>query len=703
MEQNGGVRIHVGGLGESVNRDDLLKIFSPMGSVEAVDFVRTKGRSFAYIDFSPSSDNSLTKLFSMYNGCVWKGGKLRLEKAKEHYLAKLRREWEKCSDDNTSCLPQPPPLTSDTSDDSHLKIFFPRLRKMKSVPLTGTGKHKYSFQRVQIPSLPKYFCDCEEHATSHTLQGNRCHDVESHHAGINEEELNIMNTVMNRLFQANGEWETGGFVENKKDSDIEEDDQDNLVINVVSSVNSILTLSTNRDLETVSRKRKSIHKETQETREGYIQGKKRNCGHPSKLKQYMPQIPENSGPSKMDADNSLVGSSRQVSDVNRSNSSVSRPQKSSWKALIASANNSSFSVSSVCSDSAISKEGHHTSSNSDFVNLPTEETLNLKEAGASEMEGSAAKSIVKKQKSKSKMPRKSASANRTERIESTPVVLANVESELAEVESSVRYSVIDTLFQDLSDKETIVGMDSNPVAFSRLTSIKDDQFVPEKSDAEKEMCKENQNLTVKENVANCLDEGKGNLEAFNITARGSFWRQKSSWTQLVSEKNSSFSITQIFPDLNSKDHEPREVNHEDDEEYDSTKRESATSQSKCKPNQDGFRAIAVTKDTSSDGVQPNQGSDETKKLLIGATRASSRIGEDGSRVVGIDEDSVIQKSPDALETVVAKEPGSIKSPLAGEEGGTCLFMRSGASLKAWADAKKKVLSVSGKGKPRDQR
>lgn len=60
----GGVRLHVGGLGESVGRDDLLKIFSPMGFVEAVEFVRTKGRSFAYIDFSPASENSLTKLFS---------------------------------------------------------------------------------------------------------------------------------------------------------------------------------------------------------------------------------------------------------------------------------------------------------------------------------------------------------------------------------------------------------------------------------------------------------------------------------------------------------------------------------------------------------------------------------------------------------------------------------------------------------------
>lgn len=61
MEGGGGVKLHVGGLGESVGRYDLLKIFSSMGSVDAVEFVRTKGRSFVYIDFS---EKSLPKLFS---------------------------------------------------------------------------------------------------------------------------------------------------------------------------------------------------------------------------------------------------------------------------------------------------------------------------------------------------------------------------------------------------------------------------------------------------------------------------------------------------------------------------------------------------------------------------------------------------------------------------------------------------------------
>lgn len=60
------IRIYVGGLGESVTAEDLKKTFSTpqLGKVESMDIVRTKGRSFAYLDLLPSSDKSLAKLFS---------------------------------------------------------------------------------------------------------------------------------------------------------------------------------------------------------------------------------------------------------------------------------------------------------------------------------------------------------------------------------------------------------------------------------------------------------------------------------------------------------------------------------------------------------------------------------------------------------------------------------------------------------------
>lgn len=56
-------RIFVGGLSVSVTAADLVKTFSSLGRVCNVEFIRTNGRSFAYMDFQPNSDRDLAKLF----------------------------------------------------------------------------------------------------------------------------------------------------------------------------------------------------------------------------------------------------------------------------------------------------------------------------------------------------------------------------------------------------------------------------------------------------------------------------------------------------------------------------------------------------------------------------------------------------------------------------------------------------------------
>lgn len=78
-----------------------------------------------------------------YNGCVWKGGKLRLEKAKEHYLDRLKKEWEQ--DAMLSTEPPAADLSTHKEDlvkempksrraadlnEKPLNIFFPRLRSV---------------------------------------------------------------------------------------------------------------------------------------------------------------------------------------------------------------------------------------------------------------------------------------------------------------------------------------------------------------------------------------------------------------------------------------------------------------------------------------------------------------------------------------------------------------------------------------------
>ena len=78
-----------------------------------------------------------------YNGCTWKGGKLKLERAKESYLDRLKREWAE-----DAKLASERPIDTKIEKDLgssklqrlnlesvQLQIFFPKLRKVRSASL----------------------------------------------------------------------------------------------------------------------------------------------------------------------------------------------------------------------------------------------------------------------------------------------------------------------------------------------------------------------------------------------------------------------------------------------------------------------------------------------------------------------------------------------------------------------------------------
>uniref|UniRef100_A0A804P5A0 Uncharacterized protein n=1 Tax=Zea mays TaxID=4577 RepID=A0A804P5A0_MAIZE len=175
--------------------------------------------SFAYVDFHCPNDKALARLFSTYNGCKWKGGKLRLEKAKEHYLTRLKREWEQDAaaaaskeaalKDNAEN--QKPKLDKAALEGLKINIYFPKLRKVKALPLKGTGKHKYSFRHIEVPSYPIHFCDCEEHCGPPEEANNEYASVLN--AAAYEKERNIMNSVMNKLFEKENEHFDSGAME----------------------------------------------------------------------------------------------------------------------------------------------------------------------------------------------------------------------------------------------------------------------------------------------------------------------------------------------------------------------------------------------------------------------------------------------------------------------------------------------------------
>ncbi|KAJ7948992.1 Nucleolar protein 8 [Quillaja saponaria] len=355
-----------------------------MGVVDEMDIIRTKGRSFAYVDFT-SDPKSLSKLFSTYNGCLWKGGKLRLEKAKEHYLVRMKREWAEdaelssrnpCVDDDKH-MSAAEPSKSISSEEKQIHIFFPRLRKLKALPLSGTGKHKYSFQHVQVSGLPRHFCDCEEHSGP-LDSGSRklASDVKADSGGMNDEEINIMNSVMNKLFERemvsgtvsgeNKEVSIRPFDETEEASATDEDD---LVINMTQK--NRISLKTSQKYEKILGK-----KDIQDSR---FNATGTSDGEPTKNtlkmqnkkihrksllnlennKTIMPSIPE--GERNMQTHPEELGNSgaqpaKLGPAINQSTTKVSWSQKSSWRELVGDRENSTFNASYLIQGSASMKE-----------------------------------------------------------------------------------------------------------------------------------------------------------------------------------------------------------------------------------------------------------------------------------------------------------------------------------------------------------
>lgn len=118
----------------------------------------------------------------------------------------------------------------------------------------GIGKHKYSFQRIQVPDVPTHFCDCEEHSADFPPPNKKqSSEIDNESYGINEQELNIMNSVMNKIFErANPPKQvvevsesTNGKDEGNAGETDEEDhltDEDNLIINVANRKNDSMDL-----------------------------------------------------------------------------------------------------------------------------------------------------------------------------------------------------------------------------------------------------------------------------------------------------------------------------------------------------------------------------------------------------------------------------------------------------------------------------
>ncbi|QCE13675.1 hypothetical protein DEO72_LG11g670 [Vigna unguiculata] len=487
-ETKNAVRVFVGGLAETVSAEDIRSLFSSLGSVQAVQTIRTKVTNFNF------------GLTWQYNGCLWKGGRLRLEKAKEDYLTRMKREWEHDALDDAT---QPPPSSpkeatthSSKSNTKHLSIFFPRLRKVKSIPFSGTGKHKYSFQNIKVPPLPVHFCDCEEHCSPIiTERGKLSIDGGAESGGMNDEEISIMNSVMNKLLQK----EKVSSVENlgkEKDlyklpdtlqSDECEDsatDEDDLIINMETKRNKTALIG-NQELERILENQESWFNKTKIAKEDHNnstpQVERRNNTNPNKNKKRksLPKLEMESNaevsatPGGKDNKQTLpnkVGSGAQRSEPEdgfEELTKVSWSQKSSWKELLGGGGNTSFSASVILPKLDSSKNQER----SDDLCAPV------------------------------------STISKTENMEKDRELWSNPTNTQAIKEHA----------------------DAQPT---------DTQVIKELAEAQ----------PANKEVIEDVTENQHNV-APNKTGRGASWLQKQSWTQMVSENSNSFSISHILPGI----------------------------------------------------------------------------------------------------------------------------------------------------------
>ncbi|XWS28194.1 hypothetical protein CRYUN_Cryun25bG0044700 [Craigia yunnanensis] len=663
-------RIHVAGLGQSVSSDDIWKVFSTVGTVEGMDIIRTKGRSFAYVDILPSSSNSLSKLFSTYNGCVWKGDKLKLEKAKDHFLTRLKREWAETEAE--AARHQPMSSSSDNpynnvSQNNHLRIFFPRLSKVKSLPLSGTGKHRYSFQRVETPVLPIHFCDCEEHSGHfNAVKQKEVQHHEEINGAMNEKELSLMCSVMNKLFERGNVSNTSRAVVKPVEDSLcneEDEDDDDLIINVVSNAINRAAMSGSGEQEKISTEKTRLG-ENQISKDGAIQSagkvQKKNTLHPKKKKKPLPNK----------EDKHEVAS---VSPRQRWNSQFD-DSEADFKENEADEDNLIINVVSMAN------KGMALSGSTKHAKVSTKQfkssEMHTSKGGSTENEHGEEKDLLlpkKKMKPFFAEERNgnevvftvSAEKGNFQTQSSGPLVTQTTGQECRLKQSSTSCS-----WSQKSSWRALVGDRSNS-AFSlsnilqNVGTTKEKQLISDGPKVDNTLDSRNEKLAISKN----LEGMSGKTEIVNVLAeaqpsqpntassnsgRGSSWLHKSSWMQLVSDKSNSFSISENLPGTTSTIQELTKPICEDGNYHNIMERY------KTEPKIDGSTALGVRKE--GDSVQS--------------------IPESNHQTVDGNKDAFLP----AVENICNSEPNKGFGVDTGI-GETCSFMRSSASLKEWVKTK----------------
>ncbi|XP_043194911.1 probable RNA-binding protein CG14230 [Amphibalanus amphitrite] len=134
-------RVYVGGLYHEATDKDLRQLFSKFGDVDSVEIKKRSENNvvnfvFAYVNVK-TTDPQITQCFRRLNGTFWKGKRLKLELAKESFLAKLQREREQNRPAGRPPPPPPPPRRRTMQDRILDDVLASKKRRSEDVASGG--------------------------------------------------------------------------------------------------------------------------------------------------------------------------------------------------------------------------------------------------------------------------------------------------------------------------------------------------------------------------------------------------------------------------------------------------------------------------------------------------------------------------------------------------------------------------------------
>ncbi|KAI3901456.1 hypothetical protein MKW92_008195 [Papaver armeniacum] len=708
------VRIFVGGLGLSVTAADMEKTFSSLGSINGVEIVRTSGRSFAYMDFQPNSSKALNKLFSMYNGCVWKGGRLKLEKAKEHYLVRLKREWDEEAQIANEALKvkeeepvvekkieQSEKLKSLTQEAMQLNIYIPRFRKVKPLPFRGSGKHKYSFQRIEVPPLPIHFCDCEEHCRPvETMKKEHVNalEMETDSGVADEEELDMMRSVLDKILRrenSSGVASRGTEIIKEADESTQPNDDlqdgdnevvgeeggaDDLVINMVSSENVRLPLMGSQGRRTISTDKESNFRKRQlsvdapTSKKPIVQKRKHtepfdspdhtankkarlNLGEESNQDVFTPTTSKKKGSSttvaieaKAVAKAAKHSTPEQKSDTQPSAKGFSWTQKSPWKKMVGETSDMAFSISHILPETTTNDLS------------PISNHLDAENPTSSRRKNKVKKPKTKSTEKVSKDLERGIDAQENLTTERPAIIPFQIMSGDSEERGEAKPTDPERGIQQSQRKSSVDRADDLPLKKKGITQ---DELATASATTEVP-------LKIHSEDSDPLEDPKPTERKTVINqSKGPSWTQKSSWKNLVGEtSNSTFSLTHIFQNIASTPENTQEANNL-----------GTASSSDIKPASNffgqGWKFNEISKDgNQKDKVNEGSSSQVSKSECEGGSLAGSKGVFDLFRKISENENEVGKPNKNVVENAVAANV----SP----------FMRSEASQKEYLKLKKSL-------------